>query len=1133
MTLGPSVKTELPPTIYARTELNNGLKFDMPPVPFRDIVITDPVRVREIHPVTGDKRLHQAIDVRAPKGTLQLTVLPGRIGQVGFLNDACGYGVTILHTFKGVLYRTQYCHLDPGPVFTANGQQYSPKVGDRVNAGQAIGKSGNTGTQTSPHQHFIFARLAKKVDIYSTLSDNELISLATSRVQYYIDSELFLVDLVNRGVIQSVTRKDGTAVGAPPRSSTRTDTSATVDTGTVSPYIGSLESFHPAIQYGLTRRRISSETANSVMPFVKMTSLTNILPSNLTDDTRAAWCPTLGVHGENSVSFEQIYTPKNNKSIIAYATTQTQTGEYNRVPVTVADTSADPKHIPIPGIVDMTVERSTAGPMGVRGGLMRGEIKIKAYSVGQVDALLRYFLRPATRVVLEFGSMSTAPSSQIRPFNWNQSAGDLKTLFTTLISDQKKQREFIQEYVYNNYGNYEIYIAYVVKFNLKVNKDNIYDIGLTVHSVQQFELPTKHTGVKALCPDAVNPCQVSDVREYFSEASSNKTNSFSNLIKTVLDNDADSWRSHIVPIGTQTDATSITDYYVSWRFFVEKILNDETSGIISVVSDEKVRSLLKLGLLRPVQAPTNVEVAAGNTTRELVANEVGYHPGLRSTNLDVMIIYNAAAQLARTEDEKLAFISVATRASPELAKALESNSDAKYTQLLDSPVGTFRNRRSETEANQSAIGYLTDGIWLNTAAIKRVFAQADTVSLALNALLTEMNNATEGYWNLQLYSSDRPNPGMYVIDMALAKAPPDSVSQEEGKLLIDPGPRGIEKDQLLTNPLTSYLTIDRFYKSATEKDRPKYVYKFNRGHEIFTDGELGSDIIDMNVEFNLPQVIAVQAIAGVGGSAQKSTLQSIDIPELNRISLIDNLIATCEPANVCTGQACPPTGDEAYNLRLVRERIQELRAREKFIKQTASNRSGTGNIYQLATVERSFAELLVEERQAVEAYNKIIREQLIFPDINGVVSRLKEVSQLGKLLELIEFNPAGMMKKLNIDSTNTEEGRTTPYAHSFNSSNLTKTVVSVTLPGLGGVELFQSFVVDRVPSIITRGFYVVTKVVHKFSTDRGWITTIDGRFRFLPTPPSLQVGQRGAGRQYDRDCETPAVVYERERGRYQ
>jgi len=90
------------------------------------------------------------------------------------------------------------------------------------------------------------------------------------------------------------------------------------------------------------------------------------------------------------------------------------------------------------------------------------------------------------------------------------------------------------------------------------------------------------------------------------------------------------------------------------------------------------------------------------------------------------------------------------------------------------------------------------------------------------------------------------------------------------------------------------------------------------------------------------------------------------------------------------------------------------------------------------------------------------------------------------------------MKQLNLDSTSAERQRMPAEAHAFNSSNLTKTVVDITLPGIGGINIFQSFLVDRVPSIIDRGFYVVTKIVHEFSSQNGWITKIQGRFRYKP-----------------------------------
>lgn len=1077
-----------PQTTASQREFDDGLRFEFAPVPFRNIVITSPIGSR-VHPTTGEiDSIHSAVDIRAPEGTVYLAVKDGIIAEVD--NDGignCGISVSILHKHNNKIYRTKYCHLKPG-----SPSEFKIVTGLRVKAGQAIGRSGTTGRIDGPHLHLVFDKLTTYTADIDNLTQTQLQEFLNFP-KTNLDAEPFLRQLALDGRVNSVTLKNGTTAYRSPNDGPSTGNR--VETGTVSPNIGSLESFHPNIQYELTRRRVSAETANVYMPFVQLTSLTNVLDENLGDGVPIAWCPTLGPHGQNKIEFDDIYLPQSNKSIVGYATAfNPREDNFSRVPVLVKDTRRDQSRIPMPGIVEMSTERSTAGPMGVRGGLMKADIKIRAYSVGQVDALLRYFLRPATRVVLEMGRMSATQSEQkLRPFNWKQRNDVLKELFTELIYDGERQREFIDEYIYGNNGNYEVYLGYVVKFTLKVNKDNIYDIGLTVYSVQQYELPTSHTGAKALCPDATNPCQISDVRTYFAEEHADKPNSFSKLLQSATDDQR--WASHVVPIDMTTDGTDPSEYYVSWKFFVEKILNDDAQGIISVVpNDDRLRLLMRMGLLRTVQDPTPIDVSTGITDGQLIANQVGYHPNLRSTDPDVMIIYNQTAQNSRTLEERNAFTDVTGRAVAA-AKREERESvrnklsnDRIFNEITrNEQVGAFTNTTANANNNQSAAGSLTNGIWINTKAIKLAFTQSDTITTAISALLTQMNNATEGYWNLQVYSSDRPSPGLYVIDMGLSKNPTSNMVDNQGKLSIDP------EFNSTTDILNSVGGVkpERYYRSSTEKDKPKYLYMFNRGTLRLQDGELGSDILDMNVEFNLPQVIAVQAIAGVGGVAQKGTLQSIDIPELQRISMI-NTFATCDPIQKCITDVCPPDGQVASDL----ARAQEEVRRQSIIANKFIQKSDIAAPVAL----RRLDEARQAEQRAVAAYNNAIAAQSVYAaNQSSVISRMQGLTNLGKLLELIEFSPSLMLKKLNIDSADPGAGRPRPYAHAFNSSNLTKTIVSVTLPGIGGIELFQSFLVDRVPSILDRGFYIVTKVIHKFSSEKGWTSTIEGRFRFRPT----------------------------------
>jgi hypothetical protein len=499
------------------------------------VVVTSKFGERKHPKLPGNPLVeHRGVDIRAESGTPALAVFDGEVIQSGLINGnydnlGCGEGIYIAHytnpnTPGQVTYTTRYCHFERGSTagLTPGTKVFAAKT--------VIGRIGNTGGSTAAHLHFELRQVSGKADKNPDGSWRPFRDIPIDPVPYIREFEKAPTQYLST----QITERKASVVG-------------------ISPNIESLESFHPRIQYELTRRRISSETANSYMPFVKLTSLSKVLTSNLPAGTSTAHCPSLGIHGENEVSFDNIYNNKaiterwaqlarltdvtltqSNRSIIGYA--RTQDGSQT-VPVVVADASKDAPNIPIPGITQVNVERSTAGPMGVRGGLTKIDLKIVAYSVGQVDTLLRYYLRPATRVVLELGRISSNPKEKpIKPFDWKKNETQIRNYFSDLIKSPAKQEEFIKEYIYGNYGNYEAFVSYVVKFNLKYNKNNTYEIDLTLHSVQQVEIPTKHTAVQSTCPSPTSNCDAMDIQEYFSDAYSWKNNSFANLINYYKNN---------------------------------------------------------------------------------------------------------------------------------------------------------------------------------------------------------------------------------------------------------------------------------------------------------------------------------------------------------------------------------------------------------------------------------------------------------------------------------------------------------------------------------------------------------------------------------------------------------------------
>lgn len=95
-----------------------------------------------IHPVTGKRKMHSGIDLRAKKGTKVRAVAPGKVIISGYSIYA-GNKVAIRHSDGSSSY---YYHLD----------KRSVKIGQWVRVHQAIGTVGATGRVTGPHLHFGF-----------------------------------------------------------------------------------------------------------------------------------------------------------------------------------------------------------------------------------------------------------------------------------------------------------------------------------------------------------------------------------------------------------------------------------------------------------------------------------------------------------------------------------------------------------------------------------------------------------------------------------------------------------------------------------------------------------------------------------------------------------------------------------------------------------------------------------------------------------------------------------------------------------------------------------------------------------------------------------------------------------------
>ncbi len=140
----------LPPAGWAGEETIAALRR---PVPVSPLVLGWPLVNHPLGDPFGPRgrRFHAGIDIPAATGEILTAAASGRVVYAGWRDGGWGLEVTVAHS-AGV--RTIYAHCSRVLV----------SIGQRVVAGQALGRVGSTGDATGPHLHFEVRRRGAAVD---------------------------------------------------------------------------------------------------------------------------------------------------------------------------------------------------------------------------------------------------------------------------------------------------------------------------------------------------------------------------------------------------------------------------------------------------------------------------------------------------------------------------------------------------------------------------------------------------------------------------------------------------------------------------------------------------------------------------------------------------------------------------------------------------------------------------------------------------------------------------------------------------------------------------------------------------------------------------------------------------------
>jgi murein DD-endopeptidase MepM/ murein hydrolase activator NlpD len=120
------------------------------PLPF--LRVTSGFSYRRLHPITGNRGAHLALDYGAPTGTRVQSVAKGVVTFAGWEG---GYGNLVRVKHSGGL-STGYAHLSriaPGV-----------RVGTTIDQGEVVGNVGQTGLATGPHLHYMMSKNGKVIN---------------------------------------------------------------------------------------------------------------------------------------------------------------------------------------------------------------------------------------------------------------------------------------------------------------------------------------------------------------------------------------------------------------------------------------------------------------------------------------------------------------------------------------------------------------------------------------------------------------------------------------------------------------------------------------------------------------------------------------------------------------------------------------------------------------------------------------------------------------------------------------------------------------------------------------------------------------------------------------------------------
>lgn len=862
---------------------------------------------------------------------------------------------------------------------------------------------------------------------------------------------------------------------------------------------------HPKVVNALKQRSYLDNTIQLATPFIKATA-TIQNPDILGADNKGF---TLGMHATSlDVEYQNIFSAQNapadkrypligytygkdGKNQLIYATPPNDNAlNINKLfngGVDLFSTTNQP-YIPPPGITKATVTR------GKNGLLISADISFAVPTLSQLEMLHRLFLVPGIGMVLEWGQQFasetvnskdgdygetgltptitiqnvTIPAMREFMFPWHN-RDKLDKILKRLAAKTIGIEEIMNCYVYPTQGQYMWMFGRVGNFSTKANSDGSFDCSVKIvgPSEDAWAFSTTRTVIPPGDP-AGKPCpgDANSVFSYFS-----KTTTGTNF-KSLLDDVSSgrklpAWRRHVKrfpkasgrtgePTSTSTNpneseksfADSEDAYFMTWRFFVNVVLNHPDYGVKSVFKKAKVPDdiLKRIAIIEPYyndpgRASPLINAPGPQYIDDPHESFVGFNKYLRSVDPSTMLIINERAAV----ESKAKFPAQRQeRNAPDYFKQTEMSRFFADVGLFEKSTSAMKDPQPQPD-DQLDRGFLSAGVWINHKAVVQSMVGAETILRGISNLLDRMNRASNGYWQLAL---DANEPTAYQC--------------------------GADGSPGVDNTSYAWTVVDAQFKENSQTAVSEFINKvhvFNKYVRKTPDGKLvGSDVIDCSVDLALPKLLFSQ-IATMG-LVQPKDLQTAGI----------------EPQQAFAQCSNPTVADP-------NEALREMFAIASIA--PSANKNNVSPDLTFPTPTSGSAVQCSESNASAPAQvggrggstARTNAASTATPAAGESANR--EFPGMESAFRYIELYPEYMMANIRCEANGNRSNAfgASPGALAINTD--------ITLPGIAGLRIGELFWVDRIPSFYKAfGAFQIVSIEDSIDVG-GWTTKIGGKFNYL------------------------------------